>query len=132
MKNKTIISLRALFLLLVFFLNTGVGFACAIQSDLWSDGHHDMHDMHAMHHEQEHQKAPHQCCGDGMIKFEQLDKSNAQPDDIVQLPVLVYLYPVIYLSNPSQAYLNTLRRYITQQHVPPPVDIRVSIQSFQI
>ncbi len=130
MKKKTIISLRALFLLLVFFLNTGVGFACAIQSDLWSDGHHDMHDMHAMHHQ--HQKAPHQCCGDGMIRFEQLDKSNLQQDEVVQLPVLVYLYPVIYLSGPSQAYLNTLRRYVIPPQDPPSTDIRVSIQSFQI
>jgi hypothetical protein len=130
MKKKTIISLRALFLLLVFLLNTVVGFACAIQSDLWSDGHHDMHDMHAMHHE--HQKAPHQCCGDGMIKFEKLDKSNTQLDESVQLPVLVYLFPVIYLSGPSLGYLNTLRKYAARQQDPPPVDIRVSIQSFQI
>jgi hypothetical protein len=132
MKNKTIISLRALFLLLVFFLNTGVGFACAIQSDLWSAGHHDMSDMHAVHHGQDHQKAPHQCCGDGMVKFEQLDKSNAQPDESLQLPVLVYLYPVIYLSIPSQGYLNMLRRYVSPRQDPPSVDIRVSIQSFQI
>ncbi|PWV48841.1 hypothetical protein [Chitinophaga sp. S165] len=130
MKKKTIISLRALFLLLVFFLNTGVGFACAIQSDLWSNEHRHMHDMHAMHHE--HQKAPHECCGDGMVKFEQLDKSNVQQDEVVQLPALVYIYPVIYLSGPSQAYLNTLRRYVTPPQDPPPTDIRVSIQSFQI
>lgn len=130
MNKKTIISLRACFLLVVFFLNTAIGFACAIQSDLWSGGHHDMHDMHAMHHEQ--QKPPHQCCGDGMIKFEQLDKSKAQQDESVQLPVLVYLYPVIHLSGLSQGYRNPLNKYVALRQNPPPTDIRVSIQSFQI
>lgn len=130
MNKKTIISLRACFLLVVFFLNTAIGFACAIQSDLWSDGHHDTHNMHVMHHEP--QKPPHQCCGDGMIKFEQLDKSKSQQDESVQLPVQVYLYPVIYLSGLSQGYHNTLNKYIAPRQNPPPVDIRVSIQSFQI
>jgi hypothetical protein len=130
MNKKTIISLRACFLLVVFFLNTAIGFACAIQSDLWSDGHSAMHDMHVMHHEQ--QKPPHQCCGDGMIKFEQLDKSKAQQDESVEQPVLVYLYPVIHLSGLSQGYRNPLNKYVALRQNPPPPDIRVSIQSFQI
>ncbi|MCF6407057.1 hypothetical protein L3C95_29440 [Chitinophaga filiformis] len=130
MNKKTIISLRAVFLLFVFFLNTGIGFACAVQSDLWSDGHHDMHDTHAMHHE--HKKAPHKCCGDDMVKFEQLDKSQSQLDESAPLPLQACLYPVLYLPAIYQGYYGIRHKYIVPQQNPPPVDIRVSIQSFQI
>ncbi|SHN45987.1 hypothetical protein [Chitinophaga sp. CF418] len=127
MNKKTIISLRALFLLFVFFLNTGIGFACAVQRDLWSDGHHDMHGMH-----HEHKKAPHKCCGDGMVKFEQLDKSKSQLDESVQLSLQVCLYPVLYLPGFCQDDYGVQHKYVVPQQHPPPVDIRVSIQSFQI
>lgn len=89
-----------------------------------------MHDMHAMHHE--HKKASHKCCGDAMVKFEQLDKSKSQLDESVHLPLQTCLYPVLYLPGIHQGYHSVQPGYILPQQNPPPVDIRVSIQSFQI
>jgi hypothetical protein len=130
MDKKTTISLRALFLLIVFFLNTSIGFACAVGTGLWSDHRHDMQDMHAMHHD-EKQPVSH-CCGDGMVKFELLDKSKAQQDQMAYFPVQALLYPVLQLTGLSEWHRSNPHQSIALKQNPPPVDIRVSIQSFQI
>ena len=139
MKSKKTISLRALFLLLVFLMNTAVGFACALESGLLTDGHHDMHQMHDMHnmhgkHQMSHapKKSTHRCCGDGMIRFELLDKTQSHHDDIKWLPLQALLFPVKWLPVPPVSWSATTHRYVLLRQHPPPDDIRIAIQSFQI
>ncbi|WP_143087666.1 hypothetical protein [Chitinophaga sp. YR627] len=139
MKSRTTISFRALLLLIVFLMNTAVGFACALESGLWTERHHDthqMHDMHDMHgkHQMDHapKKSSHRCCGDGMIRFELLDKTQSHHDEIKWLPLQAVLFPVRWLSVPPVSWSAAPHRYVILHQHPPPIDIRVSIQSFQI
>jgi hypothetical protein len=138
MHKKTIIQLRAIFLLIVFFLNTGIGFACAVHSGLWKGKEQHMHRMdgtHTTHHPaapQEKSPASHHCCGDGMIKFEQLDKSMDHQPDSVLMPFCLLQHPVFYIAALQHGYRTIPHEYVVLRQHPPPEDIRVSIQSFQI
>jgi len=130
MSQKTAISLKAILLLVVFFLNTAIGFACALQSGLLTTHHHDMQHMHVKHHD--HRQQSHRCCGDGMVKFALVDKSKLYQDDTAQLQVFALLYPVLSLNILSERHLFAGHRYLVLQQYPPPVDICVSVCSLRI
>jgi len=130
MSQKTAISLKAVFLLIVFFLNTAIGFACAVQSGLLTTHHHDMHQMHVKHHN--HKEQTHRCCGDGMVKFALVDKSKSYQDDSLQSPVFALLFPVLNLNILPEGHLFAGHRYTALRQYPPPVDIYVSVRSFRI
>lgn len=124
MKRTRTIQIKAVFLLVVFALNTMVGFACAVGMEFISHHHHDHHhkasDKHADH-----------CCNKNVIQFSQLDKLLAQSVNTgIESPVAVILFPSFYLSYLAPS-LKTEKQIPRQLFFDPP-DIRVSIQSFQI
>lgn len=154
MKRNISIKLKAVLLLIVFSLNTVIGFACAMGVDLgFNTNHHDEdeatettihvhpdrekhnhHDEAAKHqHNSKEKSEKGGCCNDGVIKFQNLDKSLAQnANAAINAPVFVALlsrFAGIDIFRQSQV---SHQKYIAQFFQPPPPDIRILIQSFQI
>lgn len=153
MKRNISIQLKATFLLLVFALNTVVGFACAVGLDMdFNSTHHEeaavevaVH-VHAdgkkyEHHDdsQKHQHKKHEdskkddCCNDGVIKFQNLDKNLVQN---VKVPVIAFDYIALTAVAFSYNYLKVFsvvsQKILPRNFHPPPQDIRIAIRSFQI
>jgi len=152
MKRNTSIRLKAAFLLLVFALNTVVGFACAVGVDMGfnssyyhdkatevpvdvhADGkkhHHD--DTNKDHNDKKETSKKDDCCNDNVIKFQNLDKSlNQNAKTAIDAPVFAAIIST-FLGNDvfkiSKAYP---LKYKAWFFYPPPPDIRIAIQSFQI
>ena len=155
MKREISIKLKAALLLIVFSMNTVIGFACATGVDMgFNTAHHHDEDAGpetAVHQHADGQKHKHHneaakhhqnkkesskkggCCNDGVIKFQTLDKSLSGNANIsISLPVFVAIIPSYhnlaifkYAQVPAQKYLHPFFH-------PPPPDIRILIQSFQI
>ncbi len=106
MKIRRSIQFKAAFLLVVFSLNTLIGFACAVGIDMGfntshhheeeateavvhvhKDGKKHIHHDEAKHHdeaEDHHKKGgKDNCCNDKVMKFTEIDKSVPQPLSIV-------------------------------------------------
>lgn len=147
-RNRTI-QIKAIFLLIVFALNTMVGFACAVGLEMeFNTKHHHVdsavpvatkthhHDNTDHHHHPKEKKNPAEddnCCNDNVIKFSQLDKLLAHAVNAgIEIPVMLvhlhFLYNT-YLSSFTTDYeqIPVARPYISSSR-----GIRVSIQSFQI
>ena len=96
MKGNISIQLKAAFLIIVFSMNTVIGFACAMGVDMgFNSKHHHDDDKEAMEtavpvngkeHQHHDEEAKHHhdskedlekggCCKDGVIKFQNLDKN---------------------------------------------------------
>lgn len=154
MKSYSSIRLKAGFLLLVFGLNTGVGFACSLGLNMgFNEGHHhdvavnksyihihpdgkahnhksDDHNKKRNHTEPNNQKNG--CCNDGVIKFNELDKN---------LTSFVQFDQVYFVSFPSSFFdadlfassqtTISIKHFVRSYHPPIP-DIRIAVQSFQI
>ena len=154
MKKNISIQLKAAFLLIVFGLNTMVGFACAMGVDMGFNNthHHDdeatevhehadgvIHDHHnqAAKHEHEENKPEKKdkkgCCNDDVQKFQSLDKAlNQNAKTVIDAPVcaaIISTFLGIDVYNLSKAYP---LKYRARFFYPPPPDIRIAIQSFQI
>lgn len=145
---------KALFLLLIFLLNTATGFACVIRMSNHEQKkveghHHESEETAKHHHEHEHlsqatvsrqlllsetyitQNDP--CCQAAVNNFNALAKIAPQPGQIILLT------PFIYIGNFYQKFLNpvTVSQSITSVLVdgrrrPPTYPVRIAIQSFQI
>ena len=128
MTNTRTIKIKALFLILVFSLNTLVGFACAIGINMgFNSEHHDdanlkpkvhihadgkkhvhhskkgKHDHGKHHHDNStanhnHGNDDDNCCNDKSSKFDQLDKSTTQSIGIDH-PVFLTTFVSSYLEN---------------------------------
>jgi hypothetical protein len=147
MNRSQSIRVKAAFLMIVFFLNTVIGFACSIGIDLGfnTTHHHDEDSSEAPsehlhtrsttnddHHKSKESKD--HCCNDGVIKFSQLEKSIPQPVNLALNPVfftifLASFYDVDFLLI-SQVVPNV--KYFCRSYHPPIKNIRIAIQSFQI
>ncbi len=153
-KNLSI-QLKAALLLIVFSMNTVIGFACAMGEDMGfnTTHHHDEdeatettvyqhvdgkkhqhHDEAAKHHhdsKEDSEKGG--CCNDGVIKFQRLDKSLTQNGNAaINTPVFVAMHSSFFgieIFKQSQA---STQKHIVRFFHPPPPDIRILIQSFQI
>lgn len=120
MTKKAIIQLKVIFLLFVFFMNTAVGFACALAP------HGCCHESVVKTHHHEHGNR--NCCNDSVLKFQQLDKSVEQHlTAAIDVPVV---FIIAHFITPSFIYSH--HQYPVVRQDLPPRDIRVSIQSFQI
>jgi hypothetical protein len=144
MKKNTSIKLKATFLLLVFALNTMVGFACSMDVNMGFNAHH--HDewplhIHAdgkvHHHKQKkqhsHSHGKENCCNDSVVKFQQVDKNLAPgapaiPDAAMMAALLSPIFSIDVFATSQIAHTTRVIQY----YHPPPPDIRVFIQSFQI
>ncbi len=153
MKKNISIQLKAAFLLIVFALNTVVGFACAIGIDMgFNTHHHDDMDMMAMvhvhangakhiHHEhsEHHDQINHSgdendnCCKDKVTKIAQLDKAVPQSYSAVH-PVFLnaFLSAFYNLDILSPSSISKDVKPFVRSHHPPIPNIRIAIQSFQI
>lgn len=160
MKKSKSIQLKAAFLLLVFSVNTIIGFACSIGLDIGfnSTHHHDeetaiaekeMHRHHhgAPHHHAEadnHHKASDNhhnskegkdnCCNDKVTKFSQLDKAVPQSLSAAVNPTFLtaFISSFYGIDILSSSKLTTrIKPFVRWRHPTIP-DIRIAIQSFQI
>jgi len=148
MSKAISIKLKAAFLILVFSLNTIVGFACAIGIDMsFNITHHHKEEateihVHADGSKHHHEKKEHKhsekenkdgCCNDKVVKNFQTDKSVPQAAKLLSpvfFTAFVATYYNIDISYSSQ--VNVSNKYFVRGHHPPIPDIRIAIQSFQI
>lgn len=150
MKRNISIQIKATLLLVVFALNTVVGFACSVGIDMGfnssdhqdeeatevhahADGKKHHHEKPAHSHDNKHKDEKGGCCTDSVIKFSQADKSVPQSNIIVS-PVFITAFAAAYYDTnilyPSQ--VNSSNKYFVRSYHPPIPDIRVAIKSFQI
>ena len=153
MKKNTPIRIKAAFLMIVFALNTVVGFACALGVDMGfnskhhhdeeateagihvhADGtkhhHHDKANDH--HHESKDDAEKGGCCNDKVINFQNLDKNLNQSANVA-INALAFIailssFSGIDIFKPAQI---TPQRHFAFFHPPPP-DILIVIHRFQI
>ena len=132
--NKTIsIKLKALFLLIVFALNTIVGFACATGVDMGFNHKHHHEETVGSHHHDEKDDADKDggCCNGPVIKLQQLDKNiNQNAKSNIDSPLILVLHTL--LCNDIFNTKTLISKCIVPLYYPPPPDIRIAIQSFQI
>lgn len=154
MKKIKSIQLKSALLLTVLSLNTIIGFACAVGLDMGFNSHHHQqnvsevqvhqdgkhhHNNKAKEHYDENIKDHHHsndkdnCCNDGVMKFQQVDKNIAVSFSLIN-PVflnafLTSFYNIDILSSNNRI---SAIKYFVRRHQPPIPDIRIAIQSFQI
>jgi ABC-type Zn2+ transport system substrate-binding protein/surface adhesin len=152
MKGNFSIQLKAAFLLIVFSLNTVIGFACAMGLDMGFNHkhHHDSDNTtiqkNSHHHgrshdhdeaDNDHHKSKNDkdnCCNDGIMKFAQVDKSLPQASKFAVNPLFFtafvssyYNIDVLLTSHPAKRI-----KYFVRSYHPPITDICIAIQSFRI
>ncbi|WP_336518149.1 hypothetical protein [Pollutibacter soli] len=139
------------FLLLVFSMNSLLGFACSAGWNLGFNAGHHQHEKTAEHHSPE--KASHHhsddndrekpatekeknndCCAGNVLTISLADKSVPKSVEKIN-PVYTTLFSVVHffkLSSPHPDNTKGLSSYLIPGHHPPIPDIRIAIQSFQI
>lgn len=158
MKKIKSIQLKAALLLMVFSLNTIIGFACAVGLDMGFNSHH--HDeevteipvhvhaygkMHSHNNEikNHHEEAEHQlhktandkddCCHDKATQIAQLDKAIPGSFSITGNSIFFTSFVSSFYIDPLVSTgIDTKFKYFVRSHHPPIPDIRIAIQSFQI
>ena len=154
MKRKSGIPRKAFFLLIVFLLNTVVGFACSVGLGMAAvtAHHHDVRESGVHHHEKGHEHHDHQavngpdhhsskekkttedCCTDQVQKIEKTDKLSPPVSAFsVYQPLYTLISPNYIHLETSLSSLYLLRpKYEVRDDHPPIPDIRIALQSFQI
>ena len=140
--------------MIVFALNTVVGFACALGADMGfnSKYHHDeeatesgihVHADGTKHHHHEKANNHHYdskegaekdgCCNDKVISFQTLDKNLVQNNNIaISAPEFIPFLSNFLGTDIFKPSLVSHQKYIVRFFHPPPPDLRVLIRSFQI
>lgn len=144
--------------MIVFSLNTIIGFACAIGVDMGfntthhhdekvtevsihihADGKKHVHHKKAHHHDEaaNHHKSKDgkdNCCNDNVSLFSQLDKCVPQSlQSLVAPQFFISFINFFYCYDVLFASQQTRSiKYFVRSHHPPIPDIRIAIQSFQI
>jgi hypothetical protein len=149
MRNvKYIQPIKAALLLIIFSLNTIIGFACAAGMSMGFNAHH--HEEEFAHHaiQSDHDETSsdevqhhHQskagkdnCCNDKVVKFTQIDKSVPQTFNVGLSPVFFTAFISSFYTidiDPASGAIPDIRFFLRSYHPPIP-DIRIAIQSFQI
>ena len=151
MRNKLSIKFKAVFLLIVFSLNTVVGFACAIGVDMGFNASHHHHDEEAievmsevMEHHHHELASGHQednrdnskeddCCNKKVLQISQEDKALPQTHSLISaifFSAYIASYPHSAIFYSSQ--VTAMVKYFVRCYHPPIPDIRIAIRSFQI
>ncbi|MBN9351858.1 MAG: hypothetical protein J0H55_14350 [Chitinophagaceae bacterium] len=158
MKRIKAIQFKAAILLIVFSLNTIIGFACAVGMDMgFNSKHHhaenetaEQSHRHGATYEHSGKSSFHQnekvssylfsstqndnCCSDAVTAFSLLNK-NIEPAISTPLtPVfsVCFIYPLFNVSLFSTPGISDNTSYIVRSWRLPVPDIRVAIRSFQI
>lgn len=160
MNRNSGIQRKAAFLLIVFLLNTVVGFACSVGLDMGfnNPGHHQEekalephhhdgqeskdhhhkgkheHDTSTDHHSSKTEKTAEDCCKDEVQKIERADKLSPPVLEYSHYqPFFTLIYPNYFLLEASVSSLEILRpKHLVRDYHPPIPDIRIALQSFQI
>ncbi len=155
MKINPTIQLKAAFLIIVFSLNTIIGFSCAVGMDIgFNSKHHQEEEaLETMTHthtsgKSHHAAKAHQektccnhnpngkkdnCCNNEVLKFSQLDKSVPGTLNIAAPVFFIAFISSFYNIDLSvSAVKNANASFFSRSHHPPIPDIRIAIQSFQI
>ena len=150
LKNR----LRAMFLLMVFSLNTVAGFACSVGVDMGYNNHH--HD-HGKPHSHKHGKGKHthshqhhtkkgtttvkasrssdDCCANDVAKFTLLDKAVVDNTLHLQVPVFLLALTTTFLLQAHEVpelAVNSRFQFVRRSCFLNDTDLRIAIQSFQI
>ena len=153
--------IRALFLLIVFSLNTVVGFACSIGIDLgYNSSHHQpssspptekthshkakhKHSHGVSHHDSDKHKMASRtakdtqddCCANDVTKFIQLDKSVVKSNLNLKAPTFLVAFTSIFIQpslNENNLANSARLHHVRRSCFIYDTDIRIAIQSFQI
>ena len=144
MKRNISARLKAVFLLIVFFMNMIIGLACAVgicmccksssAEQLKVTTHkRPCHHSGQADKQQESKSPKDQCCNVHIVKFSQVDKSFPESfaghssTNFTGLITSFYYFDVLHTSNSFVSI-----KYFVRSHHPPIPDIRIAIQSFQI
>ncbi|MBA2248807.1 MAG: hypothetical protein H0W12_01290 [Chitinophagaceae bacterium] len=154
MNKRSSIQVKAAFLMIVFSLNTIIGFACAVGMDMGFNTHHhdeeekeitthihsggikhEHHNETGKHHDEagnHKEKGKDDCCHDKVIKIIQVDK--AVPQSLSAINPVFFTIFISSFYNIDLLYNSrtTSIKYFVRSHHPPIPDIRLAIQSFQI
>ncbi len=158
MKVKRSIQFKAAFLMIVFSLNTIIGFSCAIGMDMGFNSKYHQDEMkiasmqmhanaknrchnekatsthsEAINNHHSSKDGKHNCCNDGVLKFSQLDKSVPGTSNDIN-PVFLITFISSFYNNGIlfQSLETPAIKYFVRSYHPPIPDIRIAIQSFQI
>jgi hypothetical protein len=155
MKLNPTIQFKGAFLMIVFSLNTVIGFSCAVGMDMGFFSKHyqekegvetmaQTHTSGKSHHaakaHQEKTCCNHNpngnkdnCCNNEVLKFSQLDKSVPGTLNIAAPVFFTAFISSFYNIDLSvSAVKNANASFFSRSHHPPIPDIRIAIQSFQI
>ena len=151
MKPNRAIQLKAIFLLVVFSLNTIVGFACAVGLNMGFNKKHHHHEtvsLSTVSHHHEKGTAHHHiheklikskttkdddCCTDKATQLSGSDKLLAQTiNSGIETPVALIPLYFLYSTNFSSFTQDTKKIQVVRPYILNSRGIRVSIQSFQI
>lgn len=161
MRRIKSIQLKAAFLLMVFSLNTIIGFACSVGIDMGfntkhhhdeeateaavhvhADGKKHIHHKEASKHHHDEAVGDHHkskgdkdnCCNDGVMKITQLDKAVPQTMSIALHPIFftAFVSSFYYVNILYSSQVNTSIKHFVRSYHPPIPDIRIAIQSFLI
>lgn len=149
MRRIKSIQIKAAILLIVFSLNTAIGFACSVGLDMGFNSHHheesaveatENHHHDKSHHHDEADVQHHQsnndkdnCCNNEVMKFQQVDKNVATSFSLIS-PVFFTSFFASFYNIDILSSTNRISdvKYFVRSHHPPIPDIRIAIQSFQI
>ncbi len=151
MKLNPTIQLKAAFLIIVFGMNTIIGFACAMGVDMgYNVHHHESEEMeqqdamhsHSMHHGETSKPVHHHpanegnkddCCSHSVKDLTLLSKTVPNKISIIQ-PVFFTAFIEAYINIDIFSFANNITNLhpFVRSHHPPIPDIRIAIQSFQI
>lgn len=144
---------KALLLLIVFLLNTVVGFACAIKNNLHEDsgentaGERDHHQPHHLSFEDYHVKSfviannngvsiqggDETCCQNSSNQFNSLTKETPRNCKVLfKAHELAIFYRYISISQAYNRFLFPVLNALKVCQWPPSTNTRIAIQSFQI
>jgi hypothetical protein len=159
MTQNTSIKIKAALLLLIFSMNTVIGFACSVGLDLgFNSTHHHEEEatagasvhVHAggKKHHIESKATDHQnklnadsyksqedkdnCCNDKVTKFSLLDKAIPQPFTVNPIFFTVFISSFYNIDILGASQFTKSTKYLVRGHHPPIPDILIAIQRFQI
>jgi ABC-type nickel/cobalt efflux system permease component RcnA len=154
MQKSISIQLKAAFLIMVFSMNTIIGFACALGIDMgFNSKHHHDDDEEAteasvhidgkehQHHQEETKHHHHSkedsekdgCCNDGVIKFQNLEKNlNQKNSTVIYSQLFATIVSTLWSINIFNSGKPLPQQYKASVFHPPPTDILIAIQRFQI
>lgn len=134
----------AAFLLIVFSLNTVVGFACSVGIDMGYNTKHHEHGtgigMNHHHHENSGQSfngvnEKDDCCTNNVTSFIQLDKSLVNNQFNLCPPVFLLIVSPAYIfwqQNETVPGVNSTFQFVRRSCFLNDTNIRIAIRSFQI